>query len=322
MMWAAGYLFIFFIPLMVLCSIFLVKLYLWQRYTVELLGASLLKNFSGTKAGIKLLLKFFGLIMLLLALARPQWGTQEQTVSQQGRDVLIALDISRSMLAQDSLPSRLEAAKKKIRELLTQLTAERVSLMVFSGIAVVQCPFTSDMAAFLSFLDLADVEAISSGTTALDKAIDLGIKTFEAIPGRKQRLMVLFTDGEDFSTDQEVAQRAHEAGLHLFTVGVGTPEGAPIPVYDYTGAQQGHVQDQGTTVITKLNEQRLAQLAQQTGGRYIRMTKDDEDLTMLVEQIQRFEKEAFDDTTIKGAQEKYMLFAGLGLAVLLFEWIL
>ncbi len=322
MTWAAGYWLLILLPLVALLGIQLLRHYLWQKRTASQLGTAQLKHFSLPKALIKAALRFFSLLFLVLAIARPQWGSKEQTIKQEGRDVLIALDISRSMLAQDNPPSRLEAAKKKIKQLIDRLTAERVSLMVFSGIAVVQCPFTTDTGAFLSFLDMADTEAVSSGTTALDKAIDLGIKTFKNMPDRKQRIMVLFTDGEDFSTDQEVEQRAKEAGLHVFTVGVGTPEGAPIPLYNYRGVQQGHLKDNGTTVITKLNEARLAKLAQQTNGKYVRLTSNDDDITTLVNQIHRFEKEQFDDKTFTAERDRYALFAGVSLLLLIIDWIL
>ncbi len=157
-------------------GILLIRRYMWQKRTAKLLGgAKALMNFSFIRKFLKVLLLVVSLIFLVIALARPQWGEVTQTVSQEGRDVLIALDISRSMLAQDLAPSRIEAAKTKIKELLTRFTAERVSLLVFSGIALVQCPFTSDMQAFLNFLDLADVEAISTGTTAIDQALSTAI---------------------------------------------------------------------------------------------------------------------------------------------------
>ncbi len=321
--WAAGSWFIILVPLLGIIGIALGKHYFWQKRIAYQLGSRWLSNFSLKKAFIKGMVRFISLVFLSLAIARPQWGKKEEVVAQQGRDVLIALDISRSMLAQDVEPSRLAVAKEKIQKLITRLTAERVSLMVFSGIALIQCPFTSDTGAFMSFLDLADVEAISSGTTALDKAIDVGIKTFEDIPDRKQRIMIIFTDGEDFSADSGSTQRAQQAGLHIFTVGVGTEEGAPIPLYDYRGRQQGHVQHKGTTVISKLDERRLAELAEKTGGRYLRLSDtNDDDVTQLVNEIQRFEKEQFDDTTVSGQKEQYQLFAGLSLLALLIDWVL
>ncbi len=306
-------------------ALLLFRRYLWQkRVSQQLGGMNTLKHFSLFRKFLKTILVSVSLLLLAIALARPQWGEVSQTVSQEGRDVLIALDISRSMLAQDILPSRIDAAKKKIKELLSRLTAERVSLLVFSGIALVQCPFTSDTHAFLNFLDLADVEAVSTGTTAIDAALSTAIKTFEDVPGRASRLLVLFTDGEDFSTDLlGVEAQAQKLGVHIFTVGVGTPEGAPIPLYDERGKTQGHQKDaQGNLVITRLNEQLLSDLAKKTGGTYIRMTPNEEDSAALVKAVHRFEKEKFDDTTFATQEERYTLFALIGAILLLLDWIL
>ena len=323
-----GWVFIFLLPLAVVLGAFLLKRFLWQKRTAGLLGASgdtsLLKNFSVVKKLIKAVLLCIGLLYLIGAIARPQWGESEQTVSQEVRDILIALDISRSMLAKDTKPSRIEAAKAKIKELLSQLTAERVSLMVFSGVAVIQCPFTSDMSAFLNFLELADVEAISSGTTALDEALLKAMAMFKKVPGRKHRLMVLFTDGEDFSMNlSQVEKDAQELGLRIFTVGVGTPEGAPIPLYDMKGVQQGHQKDgKGNVVITRINEPLLAELAQKTGARYIRMIDTNKDIKELVSDVQRFEKEKFEDKTFAAKEERYRVFAGISVLLLVLEWLL
>lgn len=303
----------------------LIKRYAWQKKTAALLGGEkTLRYFSRARKRIKIMLLVSGLIFLSIALARPQWSEVKQTISQEGRDVLIALDISRSMLAQDLEPSRIQVAKSKIRDLLSKLTAERVSLLVFSGMAYVPCPFTSDMHAFLSFLDLADVEIESTGTTALDKALNVAIKTFDAVPSRKSRILILFTDGEDFSTDLiDVESKARDQGIHIFTVGVGTSEGAPIPLLDEHGNLQGHQKDaQGNVVITRLNDQLLQQLAQKTGGQYLRITKTDEDVAALIKAVQRFEKEKFDDKTFATKEERYVPFAFLSALLLLVEWMI
>ncbi len=283
-----------------------------------------MKHFSLFRKFLKALLLTFSLLFLAFALARPQWGETSQVVSQEGRDVLIALDISRSMLAQDIVPSRIEGTKRKIKELLTRLTAERVSLLLFSGVALIQCPFTSDTNAFLNFLELADVEATSSGTTALDSALTMAIKIFEEVPSRASRLLLIFTDGEDFSTELlGVEEKAKKLGVHIFTVGVGTLEGAPIPLYDDAGNTQGHQKDgQGRVVITRLNEQLLRELAQKTGGSYIPMTSDDKDISALVKAIQSFEKQKFNDTTFATKDERYTIFACLSALLLFFDWIL
>src|SRR5579872_3626291 len=220
--------------LLVICVVAL----LWYRYEKQrkirtiLVGnyPQLLRNVNGQKQFIKSCLITVGFLFLCIALLRPQWSKSEETVAQSGRDVYIALDISRSMLASDSKPNRLICAKEKIKRLLKKLSCERVGLILFSGSAFVQCPLTADYAAFYLYLDAVDAELISSGTTALDQAIRQALSSFEATPGRKNKLLVLFTDGEDFSHNlHDIKQEAAQAGLSIFTIGVGTPEGAPVP---------------------------------------------------------------------------------------------
>ena len=198
--WATAQYFLYLLPCILLGSYLLTYRVWWQKKTAALLESDqkLLHHFSIPKKIIKTMLLFLALCCLALALARPQWDDTQQAVAQEGRDVLIALDISRSMLAQDVKPSRLEAAKKKIKQLVSRFGAERVCLMVFSGVPFIQCPFTTDIHAFLNFLDLVDVESISSGTTALDKALATAVETFSNQATKKHKIVVLVTDGEDF----------------------------------------------------------------------------------------------------------------------------
>ncbi|MBA2307045.1 VWA domain-containing protein, partial [Candidatus Dependentiae bacterium] len=157
--WSSAASFVYLVPLMGLALTALIYRYRWQRKTSRLLETSpgLLRNFSLIRKLFKVILLGLSLILLAMALARPQSEGKKEAIEQEGRNVLVALDISRSMLAQDLKPSRLLVAKKKIKELVENLTAERVSLMLFSDVPFIQCPFTSDIPAFLSFLDLVDV---------------------------------------------------------------------------------------------------------------------------------------------------------------------
>lgn len=304
-------------------GVLLMKRFFWQRKTITLLGSSNLRNASLLRSIVSGFLLASSLIFLLIALARPQWEDVHQVVSQEGRDVLIALDISRSMLAQDLKPSRLEFAKNKVKQLVESLKADRVALMIFSGSPFIQCPFTTDTNAFLSFLDAVDVESISSGTTAIDKAIIKALETFKNMPSRKHPLMVIVTDGEDFSGHLEgVNKQAKELGLTIFTLGVGTSEGAPIPLYNDEGVQEGHQKDgKGAIVITRLDEAVLRSLSYETGAEFIKATEDESDIRALVSAVQRFEKEKFADARVVTKQEKYWYFAAASLLSLLLEWL-
>lgn len=285
---------------------------------------SLLLYFSPAKKIIKAMLLVIGLIALWIALARPAGSESKHTVAQEGRDLFIALDISRSMLAQDRLPNRLLFAKQKIKALLQALHAERVGLIVFSGSTFVQCPLTSDYGAFSMYLDQLDVETISSGTTALDQAILCAIETFQKTGDRKNKLLVIFTDGEDFSSNLSgVKQRAMESGMHILTVGVGTMDGAPIPLYDANGNAVGHQKDQqGAVVISRLNEGILRNLAHDSGGVYVQAQDSDADIQQITKTLSRFEKERLDDISFNELTEYYHYPLCISFVSFALEWIL
>lgn len=306
--------------------------YLYRQYKIKMVvhriagkwQSLVIQNFVIHREYVKAIFFGLSLFFLLLALLRPQWHQQAKTVIQEGRDVIIALDISRSMLATDCAPNRLANAKKKIKKLLTMLPCERVGLILFSGSACVQCPLTTDYTAFMMFLDHVDVETISSGSTALDAAIEQALQAFGGSPARMSKLLVIFTDGEDFSSNlSQYKKEAQQQGLRIFTMGIGTQEGAPIPLYDEEGTQIGHQKDaKGKVVISQLNEGILHTLATDVGGMYIPYTKDGTDLTKLVERINRFEKERFEHTQIAQLDDKYHYFIVVSLCCLLLEWIL
>ena len=316
-------------PILILAIFFLFYRFRRSKRAAKLLAASslaakMLRNFSSAKLLSKMVLITLGMLFLFLALLRPQWNRREETVMQEGRDLFIALDVSRSMLARDYEPDRLNFAKKKIKRLLHTLDCERVGLLLFSGTAFVQCPLTSDHAAFTMFLDSVDVETISSGTTALDLAIKKVLEAFGQNPDRKNKLLVLYTDGEDFSSNLAgVKRQAHQEGLHIFTMGVGTPEGAPIPLLDEKGKQKGHQLDQkGAVVISRLNEGILHTLAADSGGAYIRLTQDDTDIKALMRQVQQFEKEQLEDKKFATLEEQYPYFLLISLISFALEWLL
>jgi Ca-activated chloride channel family protein len=284
----------------------------------------LLPNFSFAKHILKSILFFVGLIFLVLALMRPQWGKREQTIAQEGRDLFIALDISRSMLAQDCAPNRLACAKAKIKALVSLLSCERVGLILFSGSTFVQCPLTNDYNAFYMYLDAIDAETISSGTTALDQAVQKALAVFSQHAGKKTKLLALFTDGEDFSSDlAAVKQQAAQAGITIFALGIGTAQGAPVPLFDHAGKPIGHQQDKkGSVVISRLNQEILQGLVTECGGTFITMTPDDTDIKNLVARVQHFEKEKFEERKVSLFQEQYHYFVAVSFICYLIEWLL
>ena len=318
-----------YVPLLVIALLFIGYRIYRLNYAYTVLAARpwrrlLIGHTSLGRSIIKSCLLAVGMIFLFGAVLRPQWNKKEQIVVQEGRDLLIALDVSRSMLAQDVEPNRLEFAKQKIRQLVHSLSCERVGLILFSGSTFMHCPLTKDYAAFFMFLDHIDAETISAGTTALDQAIALALKTYSSMADRKNKLLVLFTDGEDFSVNLTgIKEQAREQGLNICAVGIGTMQGAPIPIIDAHGRQQGHQKDdKGSIVISRLNETMLAHLAQEAGGTYVHATNDANDINAIVSYIEKKEKEKFDDLKISAYEEQYPYFLMVSFACFLLEWII
>ena len=326
MMFAYQSLLFFMIPLFILVVFLAVRLYVWQRKTASLLGVNKgqLLYFSLRRKLVKSVVVCVGFIALFIACARPQKEGLSACPEQKGRDIVVLLDISRSMLAQDSLPSRLDAARSFIKQVVHSIPSDRVALVVFSGQAVCLCPLTRDHDIFFTFLDAVDVSTISSGTTAYAPALKR-LSEIAHQGGKKQTLALLVTDGEDFSPDvgslkQELAQK----NIVLFTVGVGTREGAPIALYNDQGVLIGHHKDQqGKVVISRLCPELLQQLSASTGAHYIEGTSM-KSVASLQKALDRFERER-DTAQIserRCAQELYYYPAAVSLICFLGGWLL
>jgi len=318
------------LPIFILTTILLVRNFKKVKLTVKTLvdkanQKDIFRNFSHTKQIFKLLSSCIAMLFLFIAILQPQWHKKDIVVQQEGRDLLILLDISRSMLAQDLKPNRLEFIKLKLRGLLGKLQFERVGLILFSGSSFMQCPLTSDHSTFSMFLDYVDVENISSGTTAIDSAIKKAIETYKQYDDRKNKLALLVTDGEDFSLNLKlIQQQAKQENIKIFTLGVGTPQGAPIPKIDaYGKASGGHETDKsGKIALSKLNENLLKDIASTLDGGYVRATYDDSDIDYIVNLINKFEKEKFDEKKLSLYHDQYPLFLGIAWFLLTLEWVL
>jgi Ca-activated chloride channel homolog len=286
--------------------------------------AHLMRKGSSWVMICKTFLYCLGTFFFVVALLKPTWDKKEESVMQEGRDLFIALDISRSMLAQDCAPDRLSCAKEKIKQLVQSLESQRVALILFSGSAFIQCPLTSDYGAFFMFLDQVDVETISSGTTALDQALRITLDTIKTMPPKKHKLLAIFTDGEDFSTHlRQIKQEAQQENLRIFTFGVGTAEGGPIPLYNQQGAMIGHQKDaQGKVVISHLNEEMLSLLAHDAGGMYVSMTRNNEDIAAVIATLNAVEKEAIEEKKVSHFEDRYNYPLLISLLCFIVEWLL
>lgn len=316
-------------PIFLLFAYLAIKNYVRIKNSVRLLvhpdhRKTLFRHFSLFKEFLKATLLCSALFVIFLAFLQPQWGKRDEQVVQEGRDLLIVLDVSRSMLAQDLKPNRLEFAKIKIRTLLSKLSFERVGLIAFAGSAFVQCPLTVDHPTFLMFLDHLDAETISSGTTAIDTALTRAMQIFDSAQGRKNKNIILLTDGEDFSLNLDtVKQKATEQHIKLFALGIGSPQGAPIPLFDAHGNQTGNITDaKGDVVLSALNENLLKSICTTLSGSYATATYEDTDIDQLVSIIKKMEKEKLTEKKLSLFEDHYPWFLGIAWALLTIEWLL
>ncbi len=285
---------------------------------------TLLKHFSSIRNIIKATLASGAFLGIFLALLHPQWGHVNDKVEQRGRDLIVALDISRSMLVQDVKPDRLTCAKNIIKDLVQKLETDRVALMVFSEKARIYCPLTQDRELVSLFLDQIDHTTLSSGTTLLDQPVLCALEQCERQPDRKHKLLVLVTDGEDFSHAlSPIKERAISAGLTILVVGIGTSQGAPIPVYNEKKERIGYLKDvHDRVVVSQLNKFALSELAKETGGRAIFVEKDTVLLEELVNRIKQFDKERQEMAIVPSLKEQYPWFLLTSFVCMLLEWVL
>ena len=326
-MWASCQNWYVFIPFIMIALIAWFSFYKKRALIEQLVKPQwqkiILKHYSEWRIILRLILWVVAFFAVCCSLLQPQWGKKDEVVAQEGRELFIALDVSRSMLAEDVKPNRLAFAQSKIKRLLQLLSSERVGLIVFAGVPIVQCPLTRDTGLFSMFLNQVDADTISTGTTALDQVITKTVTTFERMATRKNKILVIFTDGEDFSQQlSQVRQKAFEAGLHVFTYGVGTEQGAPVPVLKEGKTVGFEKNDQGNVVLTKLNEGILRSLSSETGAQYISPTQTDDDLLLLVKKVEEYEKESFEDRQLSVYEDRYPFFLVVSLCALLLEWLL
>ncbi|MFA6597804.1 MAG: VWA domain-containing protein [Ignavibacteriaceae bacterium] len=264
-----------------------------------------------------------GIALLILALARPQIGNRVEEVKQIGIDVYILLDVSASMQAEDIKPSRLEKAKNEIAMLIKKLQGDRIGLIIFAGDAYVQFPLTTDYSAANLFLSTVDVNSIPQQGTAIASAISLASKSFDAKSATK-KVMVIITDGEDHEGDIDSAVKdATDKDIMIYTIGMGSPSGAPIPVFDGNNNQVGFKQDEnGNTVLTKLDETTLQQIASKGGGKYYLSSSYQNELDMIYKDLSSLEKTEYGSKRITDYDDKYFYFLIPALLFLVIELFL
>lgn len=303
---------------------FLLTKFRYKIFSILCLGNYSFGHSFLVRQKFKLFLWLLALLAIFIATLAPQWGEQSLLVPQTGRNIVIALDVSKSMLAQDLKPSRLAFAKSKITNLLQKLAGEQVGLILFAADAISLCPLTRDQDLVLGFLEEVDQHTVSSGGTNIAKAIMTATKMFESHE-HETNLLLIFSDGEDFSPDLTAAgQSAQAAGIKVFTFGVATSHGAPIPQYDLTGAALGFVKNQADEiVISRLNQAVLQQIAQKCAGHSLLVSAaDDHDLEQLINWVASFERNRFAEQNFLLKLDRYYYFALIALIALAIEWFL
>jgi Ca-activated chloride channel homolog len=266
---------------------------LLNQFADSALVQKLLEGFSPSRIRWKMILAALAVGLLGLALSRPQYGVVEQIVKRRGMDIVIAIDTSDSMLAEDLRPNRLMVAKKEISALIDRLDGDRIAIVPFAGDAFVQCPLTLDYAAAKMFLQEIDVNTVSRPGSALGRAIEVASRCFVQ-EERQYKLLILITDGEDTSgrpDPMEVSAKAAKEGVRIFTIGVGSRGGAPIPVRDDEGNIAGYKQDrQGNKVISRLDETMLRDIALESQGTYFRAAGQNFELDRIYDEINEMEE--------------------------------
>jgi len=262
---------------------------------------------SFARQRVKALLVLLALIFAVLALARLQFGTHLEMLKREGIDLIVALDVSNSMLARDMKPSRLEKARQEVMSIIDRLEGDRIGLVIFAGEAFVQCPLTLDYAAARMLLSVADTRSVSIQGTSLEAAINSATEAFSR-GEKKHKVLLLLTDGESHSGGTvQAAEAARQEGVKIYTVGIGSAAGEPIPILDRTGDQKGFKKDteSGDVIVSRLDEATLQKIALATGGKYYHATPGEMELDRIFEEISKLEKKELEGTLVTHYDDRF-----------------
>ena len=289
-----------------------------RKYGDPALLRQLMPDVSGHRMHLKFWLTFAAITLIIFVLARPQFGSKMETVKRSGIETVIALDISNSMLAEDVQPNRLEKSKRLVSKLMESFTNDKVGMIVFAGQAFTQLPITSDYISAKMFLDAIDPSLIASQGTDIGGAIDLAMKSFTP-KEEVGRAIIIITDGENHEGGaEEAARAAAEKGMQVYVLGVGSPEGAPIPAS--TGRSNDFRKDKdGNVIVTRLNEEMCRQIAQAGKGMYIRVDNSNSAQRILQGEIDKLAKADVETTIFTEFDEQFIVVAWIALILLVLE---
>jgi Ca-activated chloride channel family protein len=296
------------------------KIKLIDKFADRKLQSVLLPVYSKGKSILQFGIIIISIIFLLIAAADPQVGTRIENVKQTGIDIYLLMDVSLSMQAQDIKPSRLEKAKFEISNLIQKLEGDRIGLIVFAGEPFIQFPLTTDYSAANLFLSAADVSTVPEQGTAIAAAINLANKSFD-YSSKTEKAIVIFTDGEDHEGNlQDAINDAKKNNILIYAIGLGSPDGVPIPVYNQQGQQTGFKKDQdGNVVLTKLDEVTLKDIAVQSGGKYYRGANDRDELGMIYKELSALKKTEFGEKKVTDYEDRFYYFLVPAIILLILE---
>lgn len=299
---------------------FMMRRKAWDKFAQKGLLPELLVTVNLSRQRLRAILIITGLFFCLFALMRPQWGFKWQEIKRKGLDIVIALDTSKSMLATDIKPSRLERSKLAIGDFARNLKSDRVGLIAFAGSAFLECPLTIDYGGFLLSLENIDVNTIPKGGTSISSAIREAMRSFPAGEG-KNKVLIIVTDGEDHEGNPlRLAEDAKKDGIIICCIGIGTKEGELIFVEQEGSTKEFLKDSQGNAVKSRLDEDTLQKIALATGGTYIRSTNAEFGLNLLYkEKLSKLEKREFEGKLNKFYEERFQIFLAIGLILILAE---
>jgi Ca-activated chloride channel homolog len=312
--------------LLALIPVFAALLFLflmWKKKTLARYGdlaviRQLMPEYSVGKPILKFIIMMIAFTGIVVALADPQTGSRMEKVKRKGIDLIICLDVSNSMMAQDIKPNRLERAKQSIVRLIDNLEGDRIGIIVFAGKAYTQLPITTDYAAAKMFTASINTGIIPTQGTAIAEAIETAAKSFGE--SRHNKAIVIITDGEDHEGNVlEQADAAAKKSITIYTIGMGLPEGSPIPVYS-GNVQTGYKKDRdGQTIMSKLDETLLQQIASVGKGMYVRATTSETGLGKIFEDISKIQKSEIEEKQFSEYEDRFQYFLTISLILLILD---
>ena len=293
-----------------------------KRFGDEQVIGGLMPTISTGKPVVKFILIIIAYVFLVFGIVNPQVGSKLEKVKREGIDLMLVLDVSNSMLAEDIRPNRLERSKMAISNLVNRLEGDRIGIIIFAGKAYKQLPLTTDYSAAMLFLSAVDTKIVPTQGTAIGAAIDMATESFD--DKEHNKAIVVITDGENHEDDAVGAARAaNEKGIKVFTIGMGLPDGAPIPNYNNYGTQTGFKKDkEGKTVITKLNEDMLRQIAAAGDGAYARANNATTGLRKIFEDISQIEKMEIETKQFTDYEDRFQIYLAAALVFLILELLI